>query len=305
MTSKNESITCIILTFNEQIHIKRCFERVKDIVKEIFVVDCFSTDNTIEIAKSLGARVIQHKWEGNQSKQFNWALDNLPITTKWVLRLDADEYLTPELQKEIKEKLPHLSKNINGVIFPLRRIFLNRTIKKGTGKIKLLRLFRYKKAHCEQRWMDEHIVLLEGESIEFENDFVDHNLNNLTWWTDKHNRYAIREAIDLLDIELGLIENKNTNTKLSPQAEDKRKKKYRYAKQPLFLRAFLYFIYRYFFKLGFLDGKEGFLWHFLQGWWYRTLVDALIFEIKMKCGNDKDKIKNYILNEYGIDVNNV
>lgn len=295
-------LSLIILTFNEEIHIKRCIESVKDIAKDIFVVDCFSTDKTIEISESLGAKVFQHKWEGNQAKQFNWALQNLPITTKWVLRLDADEYLLPELVDEIKQKLDTLPESVAGIVFKRRHIFFNRWIKRGTYPVKLLRLFRYKKAVCEQRWMDEHIVLLEGESIEFENDFVDHNLNNLTWWTDKHNRYAIREAIDLLDIELGLIENRNPNAKLSPQAARKREKKLKYAKQPLFVRSFLYFLYRYIFRLGFLEGKEGFLWHFLQGWWYRTLVDAKIFEIKLACGNNKQKIKEYLLNEYGINV---
>lgn len=295
-------ISVIILTFNEELHIKRCIESVKDISKDIFIVDCFSTDKTIEIAETLGAKIFNNKWENNYAKQFNWALDNLPITTKWVLRLDADEYLTPELQEEIKEKLPHLSEDISGIVFPLRRVFLNRVIRHGTGKIKVLRLFKYKKAICEQRWMDEHIVLLEGTSIEFENDFVDHNLNNLTWWTAKHNGYAIREAIDLLDIELGLIENKNADVKLSPQAAHKRQKKYRYARQPLFVRSFLYFIYRYIFKLGFLEGKEGFLWHFLQGWWYRTLVDAKVFEIKRACGVDKSKIREYVFREYNIEI---
>lgn len=295
-------LSVIILTFNEEIHIKRCIESVKNIAKDVFIVDSYSTDKTIEIAESLGAKVFQNKWENNYAKQFNWALDNLPINTKWVLRLDADEYLLPELAEEIKQKLDTVPASITGIVFKRRHIFLNRWMKRGTYPVKLLRLFRYKKAVCERRWMDEHIQLMEGTSIEFENDFVDHNLNNLTWWTAKHNGYAIREAIDLLDIEMGLIENKNANVKLSPQAESKRQKKYRYAKQPLFVRSFLYFIYRYFFKLGFLEGKEGFLWHFLQGWWYRTLVDAKIFEIKRACGNDKEKIRVYLLKEYGIEL---
>jgi glycosyltransferase involved in cell wall biosynthesis len=295
-------LTVIILTFNEEMHIKRCIESVKANAADIYVVDSFSTDKTIAIAQSLGAKVFQNKWENNYAKQFNWALDNLPIKTKWVLRLDADEYLMPELAEEIKQKLDTLPESVTGIVFKRRHIFLNRWMKRGTYPVKLLRLFRYNKAVCEQRWMDEHIQLLEGTSIEFENDFIDHNLNNLTWWTSKHNGYAIREAIDLLDIELGLLENKNTNVKLSPQAESKRQKKYKYAKQPLFLRSFLYFLYRYFFKLGFLEGKEGFLWHFLQGWWYRTLVDAKIFEIKRVCGNDKGKIREYLLKEYGIEL---
>jgi hypothetical protein len=175
-------------------------------------------------------------------------------------------------------------------------------MKRGTYPVKLLRLFRYQKAVCEQRWMDEHILLLDGETIEFENDFADHNLNTLAWWTAKHNRYSIREAIDLLDVELGLLNQIDSEVQLSKQAAAKRKKKLIYAKQPLFWRSFTYFVYRYFFKLGFLEGKEGFLWHFLQGWWYRTLVDAKIFEIKKACGTDREKIKEYIKKEYGMEL---
>lgn len=150
--------------------------------------------------------------------------------------------------------------------------------------------------------MDEHIQLLEGKTIEFKNPFADHNLNTLSWWSEKHVGYAIREAIDLLDIELGILGKQASNTDLSSQAAIKRKRKLKYVKQPLFIRSFAYFIYRYIFKLGFLEGKEGFLWHFLQGWWYRTLVDAKIFEIKQACGTDTNKIKAYLLEHYQIKI---
>jgi hypothetical protein len=119
------------------------------------------------------------------------------------------------------------------------------------------------------------------------------------WWTTKHNGYSIREAIDLLDVEYSILGN-NHQTTLDEQAIKKRNLKLKYAKSPLFLRAFIYFAYRYFFKLGFLDGKEGFLWNFLQGWWYRTLVDAKVYEIKKECGKDPDKIKDYIYRNYNI-----
>ena len=152
--------------------------------------------------------------------------------------------------------------------------------------------------------MDEHIQLLEGYSVEFEHEFADDNLNNLSWWTNKHIGYAIREAVDLLDMEFDLTGSAHTDSQkeLNDQAKSKRMKKHKYAKQPLFWRSFAYFCYRYFFKLGFLDGKEGFLWHFLQGWWYRTLVDAKIFEIKKACGNDPEKIKQYLKKEYNIEL---
>ena len=293
-------ISVIILTYNEEIHIKRCIESVMGIATEIFLVDCFSTDKTAAIAKSLGAQVYQNKWENSHAKQLNWALDHLPIQTKWVLRLDADEYVTPELVQELTEKLPNLPDEITGVALPLRRVFMNRTIRRGTGIIKQLRLFRYGKARCEERWMDEHMQISEGNITEFKYEFADHNLNNIAWWTTKHNGYSIREAIDLLDIELGLIPKAITESRFSEQTADKRSKKLRYARQPLFWRSFAYFIYRYIIRLGFTEGKEGFLWHFLQGWWYRALVDAKIYEIKKACGTDTTKIKEYLKKEYGI-----
>lgn len=295
-------LSVIILTYNEEIHIRRCLENVKPIAKKIFVVGSFSTDKTKEIALSLGAEVVEHAWPGNQAEQFNWALDNLPISTEWILRLDADEYLLPELVEELQEKLPTLPEDVTGIIFNRRHIFMGKWMKRGIYPVKLLRAFRYGKGMCEQRLMDEHIQLTEGRAVEFEHDFCDHNLNNLSWFCHKHVNYAIREAVDLLDMELDLTGAAETDSEkeISPQALAKRMKKHQYAKQPLFWRAFAYFCYRYFLKGACLDGKVGFIWTFLQGWWYRTLVDAKVFEIKRQCGNDREKIKALLLREYGI-----
>lgn len=295
-------ISVIILTFNEEIHIKRCLDRISPFVKSVFIIDSFSTDKTLEIAREYGnVTILQNKWT-NYATQFNWALDNASINTRWILRLDADEYLTPELVEELKEKLPSLEQDITGIVFPLRRVFLGRTIRRGMNQVKLLRLFQNGKAKSEVRQMDEHIQVIEGRTIEFNGEFADDNLNNLSWWTQKHVGYAIREAADLLDIEYDFA---NTGTsddskQISEQAHQKRMMKHKYAKQPLFWRSFAYFCYRYFFKLGFLEGKEGFLWHFLQGWWYRTLVDAKVFEIKKACGNDKEKIRQHLKEVYNI-----
>lgn len=294
------NITVIILTFNEELHIRRCIDNVKEFAKEIYVIDSLSTDNTATIAESMGAKVIPHKWPGNQAAQFNWALDNIDIKTEWILRLDADEYLLPELITELKEKTPNLEKSITGVTFKRRHIFLGRWMKRGTYPVMILRMFRKGKAVCEQRLMDEHIELLEGENITFENDFVDHNLNDLSWWAQKHVGYAVREAAELLDIEFNITGNDTGERNLSEKTLKKRKLKLKYAKKPLFWRSFAYFCYRYFFKLGFLEGKEGFLWSFLQGWWYRTLVDAKVYEIKKACGNDKERIRMHLKDNYNI-----
>ena len=332
-------ISVVILTLNEELHIRRCMENVMPWTRDVFVVDCYSTDKTVEIAKGLGVQMFQNPWEGLYARQFNWALDHLPIQTKWVLRLDADEYLSPELIEEITTKLDTLPEDVTGVAFYLRRVFMGRVIRHGMPRIKMIRLFRYGKARCEQRLMDEHIELLEGRSVEFEGDFADHNLNDIGWWTAKHNGYALREAVDLLDLEYGILEGSNAadaaglrvqtacglvQTRLTPlvqegstaagkqtlelpsrlegQAAEKRAKKMRYARMPLFWRAFAYFCYRYFLRGGFLEGKEGFLWHFLQGWWYRTLVDAKVFEIKRESGGDRDKMLALLRGKYGMKI---
>ena len=294
-------ITAIILAYNEEKHIERCINNIKNICSEIYVIDSYSNDRTEEVALSLGAKVLKNKWENNYAKQFNWGISNLPKTTDWVLRIDADEYLTDELINEIKVKLGQLDNTITGVLFERKMIFMDQIMTRGMVKMNMLRLFKYKFGKCEERWMDEHIVLTEGNTIQFFNYFVDHNLNSLGWWINKHNGYSIREAIDLLDYEMKLTNNQLSNN-LTADARVKRDKKNKYVKLPLFWRAFYYFIYRYFFKLGIFEGKNGFLWHFFQGWWYRTLVDAKVYEIKKHCGNDVFKIKEFIKDNYNIEV---
>lgn len=295
-------ISTIILTYNEAQHIERCVKNAFKFSKNVFIVDSYSTDNTKQIAESLGAKVIQNKWENNHARQFNYGLNNLFIDTKWIFRLDADEYLSDALIKEMHEKMNQLSDDITGVVMERKMIFLGKLIQKGNIKWNMLRLFQFNKGFCEDRWMDEHIVLTAGKSILFDHCFYDDNRNSLGWWIQKHNNYSIREAIELLNVELNIFPESSLNLSgvMSDDAAEKRKKKEKYNKMPLFWRSFYYFIYRYFFKLGFTEGKEGFLWHFFQGWWYRTLVDAKIFEIKKNCGTDKSKIIDYLNNKYGI-----
>ncbi len=297
-------ITTIILTYNEEKHIERCIRNAQRFSREIFLVDSFSTDNTKLIAESLGAKVYQNKWENNHARQFNWGLENLPVSTQWIFRLDADEYLSDELINEMLQKMPALHADVSGVVFERKMYFLNRLIKKGMVKMNMLRLFKKQHGFCEERWMDEHIVLTDGTTAQFEGYFVDHNLNSLGWWIQKHNDYSIREAIELLDVELNILVKKDNfkDAILSEDTNEKRNKKLKYAKMKLFWRSFIYFIYRYIFKFGFTEGKEGFLWHFLQGWWYRTLVDAKIYEIKKSCGDDKEKIRKFINDNYRIEI---
>ena len=294
-------ISVIILTYNEDIHIRRCLENVKQFASKVYVVDCFSIDRTAQIAKELGAEVIEHEWPGNQAEQFNWALDNLPITTEWILRLDADEYLLPGLIEELLEKLPVIPESVSALSLSRARAFCGKILHHGiVNNIRIIRIFRKGKARYEKRLMDEHLSVLSGETIDMKNQFVDDNRMPIGLFIDKHNGYATREAALLLDAEYHLTNMDSLPQDYGREVEKKRTQKARYARMPLFWRAFGYFVYRYIIKLGFLDGKEGFLWDFLQGWWYRTLVDAKVYEIKKACGDDKEKMRHFLQDKYNI-----
>ena len=175
-------------------------------------MDSFSTDQTVQIAESLGAKVFQNKWENNYAKQLNWGLENLPIQTNWVFRLDADEYLDEHLIEEIDQKLPRLEKSISGIIFERKMIFLNTLMNYGMLQMYMLRLFRHRHGFCEERWMDERIVLTQGKSVNFDGYFVDHNLNPLGWWVQKHNNYAIREAVESSELRIPIYSTQVTGS---------------------------------------------------------------------------------------------
>lgn len=149
--------------------------------------------------------------------------------------------------------------------------------------------------------MDEHIRIFSGTTIIVEEgNQVDANLNDLTWWTEKHNGYATREMADMLMMEYGLDDRgKEVQAKFwGTEEQRKRWLKVKYIKAPLFLRPFINFNIRYILKGGFLDGKEGFIWHFLQGFWYRFLVDAKIYETKKRFGWNDKRIKAFIKETY-------
>jgi glycosyltransferase involved in cell wall biosynthesis len=280
-------VTCdlavIILTFNEALHIERAIAAVRPASREIFVIDAFSTDGTAEIAARLGATVLQNRWI-NYSKQFAWALENAPIQSSWVMRLDADEIVEPDLAAEIMEKLPDLPDTVAGINLNRKHIFLGRWIKHG-GRfpLTLLRIWRRGQGRIEDRWMDEHMAVWGGRTILFKGGFADHNLNDLTFFTAKHNGYATREAIDILIQKHALLPSDEALTarSASRQASAKRSAKLNlYNRLPFWVSSSAYFLYRYILQLGFLDGREGLIYHFLQGYWYRFLVGAKVVEFE-------------------------
>ena len=259
-------ISVIILVGRECLHIRRCLEKLRPLEPhQVFVVESQPSDGTHEIAVEMGASTAFNKWPGLQSIQFNLALDNLPIDAKWILRLDADEYLADESVEWLKTNLDGIDEKVSALEFTLERKFMGGAIRHGTNGIPMVRMFRRGRGRYAETLMDERIVF-DGEKLAVPVVFYDDNLNSLEWWKEKHRGYAKREAQQA-------IASMKSGVWTDPR-------KAKYYKLPRYFRAFAYFCIRYFLKLGFLDGLAGWRWHFYQGLWYRCLVDREIGKLR-------------------------
>ena len=299
------NITALIITKNEEIHIERCINNIKKLVSDVLIIDSFSNDNTIEIAKKLNIKFIQNKFI-NHAKQFNFGLSQLSQDTDWVLKIDADEILTSSLIAEIKNKLPKLDKNINGIYIKRHLVFQDTLIKYGRlSPVRLLRLFRFQKGKCDNRWVDEKIKV-EGKTVQFKEYIIDQNLKSLSEWIRKHDRYSSAEALNYLLIKYNSLFNDIEQSQLNFETLSVVSLKSRnlYAKLPLIIRAFVIFSYQYFFCLGFLHGKAGLIYFFLQSLWYRILVDAKILEVE-KLIKKNTKIDLAIKEKLKVEVKNI
>ena len=275
-------ITVVILTYNEEVHLERCLFSVLPVTSDIYIVDSFSNDRTVEIAEKYSVKVLQNKWQNNHAAQFNWALDRLPADSGWIIRLDADEVLDQTLVESLNQELPALKTEITGIYCDRKICFQGKLIQfGGVGKNKVIRIFKQGRGRSEARWMDEHIKV-DGPCVQLPGSIIDNNLNSLAWWIEKHNNYSSREAVDLLNIKYELFNSSSVAANAASSSIGRKRwiKESIYTKIPSGLRAFIYFIYRYIFRLGFLDGSIGTQFHFLQAWWYRYLVDAKIAEVE-------------------------
>lgn len=297
-------VSAIVLTYNEEENLEACLSSLAGVADDIHLIDSGSTDGTLKIAEKHTKHILANKFV-NQAEQLNWALDKIKPDSSWMLRLDADERLSPELAEELRSRLPSATQKVSGFYLKRRVYFMGAWIKYGGYyPTWLLRVWRNGKARAENRWMDEHMLLSEGQAGMLTNDIIEENKKNLNFWIGKHNSYASREAIEELKFKYGIT----TEHVLTPDisgAQDSRKRWIKtklYFRLPLFFRAFAYFIYRYFFRFGFLDGKEGLIFHFLQGFWYRFLVDAKIYEIKRTAERENKPVEQVIANLYGIKI---
>lgn len=275
-------LTVVILTYNEAIHIERAVQNVIGWADKVIVLDSHSEDATVQIAQDLGVEVIYRKFD-NYKHQRQHAIDYCKNKTEWLLFLDADEYLLEELKPEIKIAITN--PDIAGYYMPRRFIFMSKWIKHGGYyPTYLLRLFRPELATID-RAINEH-VSVQGATQKLKHDFVDHNLNGLDFWTAKHNQYATTEAEALLWAK----QTKIVTSEINFWVQADRKKWIRenvWNHLPLLMKPFIYFAYRYMIRLGFLDGKEGLIFHFLQGCWFWFLVSAKYLEIRQTSGDQK------------------
>lgn len=271
-----QDVTILILTKNEEINLPDCLKSVHDFAKRCVVVDSFSTDHTKEIAQRYGADFYEHEFE-NYARQFNWGLDNTDITTKWTFRLDADERLTPELCDELAALMAkHDKDNVNGISMEAWMYFMGKRLKYGGHFKRKLMLFKTGYGRIEDIKMDEHTVLSSGTAVYAKNRFIHYDFKDMTKWVAKMNWYATREMQDYFDHINGKSLDVNGNDSI---ISSNRKNKYGiYYKCPIFIRCWINFIIKYIFKLGFLDGKEGFIFNWMYHYWYRSLVDAKIYE---------------------------
>lgn len=269
MTRTNPNLTAIILTLNEEVNLPACLESLKTLNPQIVVVDSLSTDRTVEIAESYGARVFKNKFEG-YFQQRTFALRETGIQTEWILFLDADEKITDELGLEIKELI--LKNPIeNGFKIKRRFIWNKKWVKRGYYPIWILRLARLKSVSCENRRLNEHLIV-DGKVGFLKHDYIHEDYKGVDQWHIKHLKYAQLEALDF-------VNDKIQNVRF--RSHPKRWIKYHVWNQlPLFLRPWAYFFLVYFIRGGFLDGWQGLSYHFFHSLWMQILVAHKVFELK-------------------------
>ena len=270
-------LTVIAIVHDEAIHIERMIKSVRGLARRVVLVDSGSTDGTVALAQAMGAEVHTNPFTSHAA-QVQWAIENTGIDSEWVMRLDADEYIEPDLAANLRATLPDAAGEVTGVNLKRKHIFMGRWVRHG-GRYPLLmlRVWRRGAAHCEQRWMDEHMVLDRGRAITLDGGFADDNLKGVSFFIAKHNDYATREAVEQLDRTRRFLPGRageaGAERTASVQARLKRwLKRNVFEPLPHEIAATALLVWRLVFRLGLLDGRSGIAYHVMQGFWYRYLV---------------------------------
>jgi glycosyltransferase involved in cell wall biosynthesis len=291
------NITAIVLCYNESKNIRHCLESVHGFC-DTYIVDSGSTDDTLDICREFTSNIFGHKYR-NHASQWQWALTNLPIETDWILALDADFVVTPALKDEVGRRLPDIVDGVDGIYVRHRYIFGGGPIRYGGTKRFWLRIVRTKEARADFSDLVDFRFIVAGKTLRFNSSVIEYNRydDDISVWIKKQDMFSIRLAV-----EEELRRRRQLDWEKPPRFFGNPDERIMWLRNlwlslPLFVRPFIYFFYRYILMIGFLDGRAGFLYHFLQGWWLRVLVDWKIMEIrKMHLNNtDLDMFKKEML----------
>lgn len=278
-------LAAVILTYNEEKNIAACLRSLEGLAREVVVVDSGSTDRTAEIARGLGAQVVCRAFEGH-ARQWNWALGSLPLSFEWVLCLDADQRVTAELGAEIRRALQSPPADVDGFYMKRRLVFLGRSIRHGAHYPKYyLKLLRRPNAWSDEREYLDFRFYVKREVVCFQHELIEDNRKDreLLVWSQKHLNFAATQALEEFHRRKGKVRGFSAVPALLGNPDERTLwQKTVWYRLPLYVRPFLYFIYRYFFRLGFLDGKEGFIFHFLHAFWYRLMVDTQLDRLQQE-----------------------
>lgn len=278
----NSTFSFIIITYNEEVHLPRLLKSIVDLDAPIYVLDSGSTDNTLNIAKEYNAEVLIHPFE-NHPKQWDFALKNFNIKTPWVICLDADQVVTPELKHKLINFKDEDHADIDGIYFNRKNFFKGRWLKYGGYyPMYLLKMIRFGKGYSDLNENMDHRFIVPGKTIVWKDGHIlEENLkeNNIKFWIDKHNRYSDLVAQEEVERMLNIRTQTVKPAFFGSPDERTACMKRIWWQMPRYTRPVIYFLYRLFFQLGILDGRNGVIFHFLQGFWFRLIVDVKIDEI--------------------------
>ncbi|MGI8825091.1 MAG: glycosyltransferase family 2 protein [Chloroflexota bacterium] len=277
-------ISLLVLTYNEEANIGQTLSSVREWVDEIYVVDSGSTDETCRVAEQYGATVAQHAFESH-TRQWDWALHTLPLANEWVLALDADLRITTELRDELTLLFTtnrHKLNSIAGIYLNRRAVFQGRWIRHGAFYPKyLLKLFRKSCVSLSPRDLLDHHFYVVGSTLTLRSDMIEENLKDLDigFFVDRHRRYARKSAEEEFAQRID-----GNDWPIKPDllgSPDQRVVwlKRRWYRMPLYVRPLMLFLYRYVVRMGFMDGRQGFVFHFIQSLWFRMMVDIYLAEM--------------------------
>lgn len=272
----------VILTYNEEVHLPRLLSSIQNLNAETFILDSGSTDRTLEICETYGAKIAFHTFD-NHPKQWDAALRIFTFSTPWLICLDADQIVTPELNRQLASFRDEDHKHLDGIYFNRKNYFKGHWLKYGGYYPKyLLKMFRTGIGLSDLNENMDHRFVVPGNTLTWSNGHIlEENLkeNNISFWISKHNRYSDLLASEEVE-RMNKLRVQTVKTDFWGNPDERTAwLKNLWWRLPLFLRPFLYFTYRMVFQLGILDGRTGVLFHFLQGFWFRIVVDVKIAEI--------------------------